>query len=134
MLRYDARVNIRRRLAAGLLLLPLAFVSAACVGVTRPQGWASPAIDGSSAFILEDKDRLTALEVADSNNANIRWSFPDDDKTGQEDLDLEAVYATPRIDGELLYTVGYSGDLVAIAAATGDLVRHRDIGGNVTGN
>jgi outer membrane protein assembly factor BamB len=134
MLRYDARVNIRRRLAAGLLLLPLAFVSAACVGVTRPQGWASPAIDGSSAFILEDKDRLTALELTDSNTANVRWSFPDDDKADQQDIDLEAIYAQPQIDGDVLYTVGYSGELVAIDVESGDLVRIRDFPGNVAGN
>ena len=133
-LRYDARVNIRRRLAAGLLLLPLAFVSAACVGVTRPQGWASPAIDGSSAFILEDKDRLTALDLTDATNANIRWSFPDQDDPAQEDLDLEAIYATPVIADGVLYTAGYSGELVALDAETGDLLRQRDFGSNIIGN
>lgn len=127
-------MNIRRRLAAGLLLLPLAFVSAACVGVTRPQGWASPAIDGSSAFILEDKDRVTALELTDSNTANVRWSFPDDNKPGQEDLDLEAIYARPLLDGDTIFVVGYSGDLVALDATTGDLIRQQDIGGPVVGD
>ncbi len=133
-LRYDGRVNIRRRLAAGLLLLPLAFVSAACVGVTRPQGWASPANDGSSTFILEDKDRLTALEFSDPNTANVRWEFPDDDKSSQEDLDLEAIYAAPIVDGDTLYVVGYSGDLFALDATTGDIRRELDIGGPVVGN
>ncbi|MEX0784016.1 MAG: PQQ-binding-like beta-propeller repeat protein [Dehalococcoidia bacterium] len=127
-------MNIRRRLAAGLLLLPLAFVSAACVGVTRPQGWASPAIDGSSAFILEDKDRLTALELTDSNTANVRWSFPNDDRSNQEDVDVEAIYARPIVDGDTLYVVGYSGDLFAVNASTGDLIRQQDIGGPVVGD
>jgi outer membrane protein assembly factor BamB len=127
-------VNIRRRFAAGLLLLPLAFVSAACVGVTRPQGWASPAIDGSSAFILEDKDRLTALELADDNTANVRWSFPNQDDPSQEDLDLEAIYATPIVEDGVLYTAGYSGELVAVDAETGELLRLRDFGSNIIAN
>jgi outer membrane protein assembly factor BamB len=109
-------------------------VSAACVGVTRPQGWASPAIDGSSAFILEDKDRLTALELTDSSTANVRWSFPDDNRPGQEDLDLEAIYARPLVDGDTIYVVGYSGDLLALNAATGDVLRERNIGGPVVGD
>ena len=131
---YDSPVNIRRRLAAGLLLLPLAFVSAACVGVTRPQGWASPATDGSSAFILEDKAQLTALELTDSNTANVRWSFPNEDDPDQKDLDLEAIYATPLIEDGVLYTAGYNGVLLAIDPATGDLLRQQKVDGNIVGN
>ncbi len=110
----------------------LAIFTAACVGEKKPEGWASPAVDGPTAFVFEKKDRLTALNLQD-NAAAVRWSFPDDNKTDQKDIDLQAVYGEPVLDGDTLYIVSYSGELLAIDPATGDRKRRREIDGSIPG-
>jgi outer membrane protein assembly factor BamB len=123
-----------RKFAAGLLLAGIALLTASCGGIVNPQGWASPALDGSSAYYLQNKDHLAAITLPAEGNAPITWTFPDKNKPDQKDLSLKAIYATPVVDGDTVYGASYSGAVFAINKADGNLKWIRkDLSGGVVG-
>lgn len=124
-----------RSLAAGLLLVGIALLTASCGGTVNPQGWASPALDGPNAYYLQKKDHLAAITFAAEGNAPITWSFPDKNKPDQKDLSLQAIYTTPVVDGDTVYGASYSGAVFAINKADGNLkwIRKDLSGGIVSG-
>lgn len=110
-----------RRAVAGLAILAFALAGSACGGLTRPQGWATPAFDDSTAYVFLDKDRLSAVELGDGGASSVRWTFPDSDNPATEDIDLEAAYGTPTLKDGLLYFAAYEGDVFALDTESGVL-------------
>lgn len=111
-----------------ILLLTLVLASA-CGGVANPEGWASPVFDGERIYLFQDKDRLTAL----NDDGSTRWRFPDDNKEGQKDIDLEAVYGTPTVLGGFIYFATYKGDAFALNTDTGSISWRTKLNGSVVG-
>jgi len=100
-----------------VLILSLLFtLLAACATGTRsPEGWAAAVESGDITIIQERPGVIAALTLSDSS-AVVRWRFPAD---GQDDPKLTAVYGSPLIVGNRVYTAGYSGRIVALDLATG---------------
>lgn len=106
-----------------MLFLLLAVLTTACARIATPSGWASPVVDGNvlvtqtargeiSAFLIPPGDTLAL------NPAARLWTYPGDTKA-DDDVDLEAVYATPLIDDGTVYIAGYSGQVVALTLDNG---------------
>lgn len=119
---YDIRVNIPRIALAGPLFVVLALLAASCGGIANPQGWAEPAVEGDIAYIFRSKDKLSAIELRDDGSTRVLWTFPDDQISNQKDIDLEAVYGKPVVEGESLYFADHDGEIYALRARDGDLL------------
>ena len=111
---------MRRRLGAlgALVLLAALPLLAGCASnVSSPDGWAAPVRAGDLTILQVKTGELAAIRLSVSDNPGtddiderVAWRFPGDD----DDVDLEAVYATPILDGNTLYVAGYSGEVVAL--------------------
>jgi outer membrane protein assembly factor BamB len=93
----------------------LAVVMAGCAGVGKPNGWASPEIDGS-LYVSLDRGQLQSL---DAETYQIEWEFPQADDFscggGEEQFhDLEGIYEAPAFDDETLYIGAYEGNVYAV--------------------
>lgn len=111
-----------------LLLLTLVLASG-CGRVANPEGWASPVFDNGRTYLFQDKNHLSAL----NDDGTVRWRFPDDNKEGQKDIDLEAVYGTPTVLGGLIYFATYKGDAFALNTDTGSITWRTKLDGSVIG-
>ena len=119
--RETSRLGRRRSgplggLLALLLAVPL-FVACA-TDVSSPDGWAAPVRAGDLTILQEKSGELAAVRLGATDNPGtndvderVAWRFPDDDI---DDVDLDAVYANPILDGKTLYIAGYSGEVVAL--------------------
>lgn len=126
-------VSISRPLSAAGLILSLAVLASACGGVTQPQGWATPAFQDDSAYLLLDKERLFALTLAEGP-ATTTWTFPNKDDESHDDIELRAVYARPIVDGNRLYVASFRGDVFALERDSGRIAWQRtDLKGNIVG-
>ncbi len=124
-------MQTKHRAAIALPLLLIALVLAGCSGgVAKPEGWASPVFDGGITYAFQRKDSLTAIDA----NGNVKWTFPDDNKESQKDIDLGSVYGTPQLVEGILYFASYEGTISAVRAESGDLVWHKDIQDSVVGS
>ncbi|MYE45230.1 MAG: PQQ-binding-like beta-propeller repeat protein [Chloroflexi bacterium] len=107
-----------RRLAPLLaLLLALPLLAACTTDVSSPDGWAAPVQARDFTILQEKSGELAAVRLGATDNPGtpdvderVAWRFPGDD----DDVDLEAVYANPILDGNTLYVAGYSGEIVAL--------------------
>lgn len=101
-------------LAAALAALVLA---GGCIGDTfaQPSGWASPVEAGEVLLVQSERGRLDALEFTASGALVERWHYPISD----DEVELDAIYATPLVEGGIVYLAGYSGHVVALSLATG---------------
>ena len=107
-----------RGLAALLaLLLALPLLAACTTDVSSPDGWAAPVQARDFTILQEKSGELAAVRLGATDNPGtpdvderVAWRFPGDD----DDVDLEAVYANPILDGNTLYVAGYSGEIVAL--------------------
>lgn len=129
-----ASVNNRRAVAVGALLFLASFL-AACGGVKNPEGWASPAVDGSTIYYFPAKNRLSSLSLAADGSAARTWNFPDKQKLDQKDLSFKAVYDDPAVDGDALYFASWDGRLFSVNARDGGLrwARRAKLNGGVVG-
>lgn len=123
-------MKLRRALTMGALVVYLGIFAAACTSGRNPEGWAAPAVDGSTAYVLLKKDQLAAVELQSGSYAQ-RWSFP----TGDDKPEITAVYGEPLIDGDRLYFASYKGQLFALNKGNGAPVWPKpfDLSGSVTG-
>ena len=107
-----------RRLAAVLaLLLALPLLAACTTDVSSPDGWAAPVQARDFTILQEKRGELAAVRLGATDNPGtpdiderVAWRFPGDG----DDVDFEAVYANPILDGDTLYVAGYSGEIVAL--------------------
>jgi eukaryotic-like serine/threonine-protein kinase len=111
-------VKNRRGLAVGALLFLASTLLAACGGEQNPEGWASPAVDGSTIYYFPKKDRLAAITVAADGPATPNWTFPDKNRPDQKDLKFDSVYDTAS-DATTLYVGSWDGRLFALNRADG---------------
>ena len=99
------------------LLLALPLLLACTTDVNNPDGWAA-AVQARDFTILQEKPgELVAVRLGSTDNPGtpdtderVAWRFPGDG----DDVDLDAVYANPILDGNTLYIAGYSGEVVAL--------------------
>lgn len=115
---YHARVNLRRAplIGAVLLLVPLI---ASCVGVSSPDGWAAPVVDGTDLYVSTNKGYLAKVELTESNTANAAWTFPDNDLESDKDIEPEALYGAPVVEDGVVYYTTFSAGVFALNADDG---------------
>ncbi len=102
-------------LLAAIALLPLVFVS--CIGATQPTGWSGPAVHDGIIYVAS---RAGGVVAVNSSNRDVLWFFamvttlagglscgPTSTPT--------AIYATPIVDGDLIYVGTYSGQVLALS-------------------
>jgi outer membrane protein assembly factor BamB len=96
------------------LLVLLATLGTACSRVAAPEGWAAPVGDGSQFYAQLDRGVLWAFQL---NGTAVQrgWRYPPADSK----LKFDAVYATPVLQGSVLYLVTHTGDVAALDAGTG---------------
>ena len=110
--------HVKHRPFAPLAVVIAALVLATgCIGDTfsQPSGWASPVDAGEVLLVQSERGRLDALEFTASGALVERWHYPISD----DEVQLDAIYATPLVEGGVVYLAGYSGDVVALSVATG---------------
>jgi len=135
---YDVAVNRSRAslVVAVLLFLPL---FAGCVGVTNPDGWAAPVVNGQDVYVATSKGHLSAVTLQDDGSATARWTFPDKDRDSDKKIEPEALYGEPVIDGDRVYLATFSAGVFALNTADGrpawpvDGTNAGQIDGNIAG-
>jgi outer membrane protein assembly factor BamB len=113
-------VKLRRALPAGVLALCSILLLAACGPTADPEGWAAPVFDGDTVYVFLDDDHLSAVQL-DDNSGVILWTFPDDNLTSEEEVELKGVYTEPIVDGDFIYFGAYDGEVYAVGRADGRL-------------
>lgn len=128
---YHPKVQTQHRAVIALPLILLALVLAGCSGgVANPEGWASPLVDDNGVtYAFQRKETLSAIDQA----GNVKWTFPDDDKEPQKDIELGSVYGTPQLIEGTLYFATYEGDVIAVNAEDGALKWLRDLDESIVG-
>lgn len=117
-----------RAVGWALVLLALALVAAACRGTSSPRGWAGPVVADDLILAAVDHDRLSAFRLTDQQPA---WEFPG---PGDEEIDLEGIYATPVVVGGVVYLGAYDGWVYALDLATGQLRWRAQTDGPIIGS
>ncbi len=99
-----------------LLLLPLA---AACQGDIggRTDGWNPPASKDGVVYVGTKEGQVKAYDDDGFEGVKEVWAFP----SGQTQPDIEGVYSTPLIVGDLVYVAAEDGFLYAIDKETGNI-------------
>ena len=125
-------------LVAALLGL-LALAVGGCAGqLANPEGWSAPVLANGLVIVQERPGELVAVSMGDGPS-RVAWRFPDNAVlpagVDPDDIDLEAIYATPIVDGDDLYVAAYSGDVLALSLeGAGPRVRWlRRLSGHVVG-
>ncbi|WP_395144397.1 PQQ-binding-like beta-propeller repeat protein [Moraxella atlantae] len=90
------------------------------------RGAASPiALDATTALVSTADGRVHGITLA---NGTPLWSRRISQVRGASDIDrLADIDATPVFEGTTLYTISYSGQLVAVDLATGQLLFTQDV-------
>ncbi len=99
-----------------------ALLAAACGNVANPEGWAAPVFDDDTVYYFPDKDRLDAVAFTRDGAGARLWTFPDKNLEDEEDIDIEAVYGEPVVDGDRIYFAGWEGEAYAVSATSGRLL------------
>ena len=119
-LRPESGARSRRtRLSFAVALLALALVASGCARIANPDGWSSPVVSGDLLVTQTSDGVISMFELSDTttslNPTGWQWQYP----AGTDDIDLETIYATPVIEGGIVYIAGHSGDVVALNLANG---------------
>ena len=114
-----------------LLAAPL-LLSAACVSVANPEGYASPTFQDGTLYYFPDKGDLRAVTIGDS--AEFLWDFPTDAQDDEDAIDIEAVYGDPAFDEEHVYIGSWDGDIYALERDSGSLTWSTRDRTNLTGS
>lgn len=119
-----------RGLAVAALSVVVALSALGCGNIAAAKGWAAPvALDAGGQLVLVQSEpgELQAIDLAQLapaapdqgqpklTAAAARWTFPGED----DDVDLGALYATPVARDQRIYVAAYSGQVLALDAATG---------------
>ena len=114
---------LRRAPLAGALAL-LALLAAGCAtDLGSPDGWAAPVEAGGLVLVQAERGELVAVRIGDGPTS-IAWRFPQDAAlpagVDPDDLnDIEAFYATPVVEGGVVYLAAFSGEVLALDVAGG---------------
>lgn len=116
-----------------LLVLTAALLfAAACGGISKPQGWAAPAVQDSTLYVTLDRGQLSAYKVADT--PQFLWQFPasNDDRVPlvvenganlatakSEKVNFEGLYGNPAVATDAVFVTTYSGHVVALNTVDG---------------
>lgn len=134
-----------RRLAALAAALAALLALGCATDLGSPDGWAAPVEAGGVVLVQDRPGELAAVRTGDGP-ARALWRFPEDaalpaglDRGDIDDLD--ALYATPIVDGGAVYLAAFSGQVLALdldaggaAGGGGPGVRWlADLGGAVVG-
>lgn len=98
-----------------------ALLAAGCARVSKPTGWATPGVNGSSLYVSLDRGKISSLDRA---TYQIQWTFPAGDEfaCGSESpqkRELEGIYETPSMDDDTLYFGAYDGAVYALSREDG---------------
>ena len=121
-----ASINVKALLLA---VIPLALLGTACAGVSNPEGWAGPVLDGDTLYASIESGKMAAL---DPDDLSVRWVFPPDTKDGDR-YDLEGIYGAPVIDGDTIYFGAHDGYVYALDTEGGALVWTFETGDPIVG-
>ncbi len=111
------RSSARHRGAVVLALALVVALALGCAATQSPKGWAAPTGQGAVIVVQLEPGQIGGLRVT-SDPVERLWAYPGDDS----DIDLEAIYATPIIDGNTVYVAAYSGLVVALDLSTGTTI------------
>ena len=112
-------------LAISLAVLALAGCDARDLG--PDSGWSGATLSEDVVFVGSREDELLAL---DSASGNLIWSFPQD---GQEE-DIQGIYASPVVAGDVILVSGYNGILYAVDPETRQQVWQFETGDSIVGS
>lgn len=107
--------QLSSRTFALVVVAGLALVMAGCARVGKPNGWASPEIDGS-LYVSLDRGQVQSL---DAETYQIEWEFPQAKEFScgggeAQSRDLEGIYESPALGDETLYIGAYDGNVYAV--------------------
>lgn len=112
-----------RRLAAAVAALAALLALGCATDLGSPDGWAAPVEAGGLVLVQDKPGELVAVRTGDGP-ARAAWRFPEDaalpaglDRGDIDDLD--ALYATPIVDGDAVYLAAFSGQVLAVDLAGG---------------
>ncbi|MCY4454987.1 MAG: PQQ-binding-like beta-propeller repeat protein [Chloroflexi bacterium] len=115
--KHCLRAHSRAPLIGALALLVL--LAAGCAtDLGSPDGWAAPVEAEGLVLVQPERGEFTAIQLGEGP-ARIAWRFPEDAAlpagVDRDDLDdLEAFYATPVVDGGVVYLAAFSGQALAV--------------------
>ena len=117
-----ARSGVRPDARWLLPVFVLLILASACGGVSKPQGFPEPQLEGKMLYVGLDAGKVAAVNAGD---LSVAWEFPDgdnfacgDDKESKHDL--KSIYGAPVIDGGAVYFSAYDGNVYALDAQSGD--------------
>ena len=119
MFHVKHRLRAHSRAALAAVLAVFALLAAGCAtDLGSPDGWAAPVEADGLVIVQPERGELTAVQIGDGP-ARIAWRFPEDAAlpagVDRDDLDdLEAFYATPVVDGGVVYLAAFSGQTLAV--------------------
>lgn len=112
VLTHSGRTRRPRSLLA--IVAVLALLATACARIASPDGWAAPVADRDLVFVQADNGELVAVRLLDGGLQEV-WRFPSE----SDDLDFEAIYATPILENGALYLAAYDGIVIALDPTNG---------------
>ena len=115
---YHEPVNLRRASLIGAVLLIIPLLTA-CVGVSSPEGWAPPVVDGDDLYVTTNKGHLARVTLGQSDIATARWTFPDKDLESDKRIEPVAIYGEPVLDGDVIYVATFHAGVFALNAGDG---------------
>ena len=113
------RYHLSRRclLLTIVIFAAVGLTAAACTGVTKPEGWASPILS-DDLLLVAHRDELFAL---DAETLTPSWAFPL--RGGDDELDVDALYGGLAVTDNTVFVPAYDGNLYAIDLESGDIVQ-----------
>lgn len=97
----------------------VALLAAACVGdgFTQPRGWAEPVFEGATVHLFPEPGQLAAVRLDQPGGlfGNRAWTFPNENLSAEEDIDLGAVYGPPLLTADRIVLATFDGELIALS-------------------
>jgi outer membrane protein assembly factor BamB len=120
-----SRGPARRPPVVALALLAL-LAASACGSIARPEGWAAPALAGTTLYVSLAHGKLTAVQLGDPPRQ--LWEFPAKDEKlpvvveggrtlaspKMTKVTFEGLYGDPIVTADTVYLTAYSGHVAAV--------------------
>ena len=117
--------HVKHRLCAhsrapliGALALLVLLAAGCATDLGSPDGWAAPVEADGLVLVQPERGEFVAVRLGEGP-ARIAWRFPEDAAlpagVDRDDLDdFEGFYATPVVDGKVVYLAAFSGHVLAL--------------------